>query len=264
MDENWMQTGTGLCNIVTPALLTPFFCYKFSIFLHLGPWLLQKVWPLAGRNLADTMFSKTRIYWIHAAKCPKSIGLLLGEAMMSLLRIWPSNVPAKRGNQVQSLGTGSLLLTATPRCLNELEHSELGTETSGEVAPPSWTPKPRLKQAVGPFSRASSRLSPASATQPCTSAGSHEMSLVLWESKKCQIWSGPKWVAKFLKILTQALYLWASAIIWTGERQKWAAVAPAIPWNSSVHHPDYCMPFLISNRCINHCFLSVWLLSTCF
>lgn len=121
--------------------------------------------------------------------------------------------------------------------------SELGTEALKVVAPPSWAPNPKLNQAMGSFSRGSSQLSPASAAQPCTSVGSHGKSFALWESMKCQIQSGPKWVAKFLKILTQALYLWASAIIWTGERQKWAAVAPAIPWNSSVYHPDYCIPF---------------------
>lgn len=142
--------------------------------------------------------------------------------------------------------------------------SELGTEALRVVAPPSWASNPKLNQAMGSFSRGSSQLSPASAAQPCTSAGSHGKGFALWESMKCQIQSGPKWVAKVLKILTQALYLWGSAIIWTGERQKWAAVAPAIHEIALYITQIIACPFLISNRYINHCFLGVWLLSTCF
>lgn len=221
--ENWMQTGAGLCNIVKPALLTPFFSYKFSILLHFRPWLPQMRWPLARRDLATIMFSKTQIYWIHAPKCPKSIGLLLGKAMMSLLGIWPSAVPLREQSSV--LGNRLSAPYSNTQASEPAGKLRTGHRDFREVAPPSWTPNPRLNQGKGPFSRASA--------QPCTSAGSTWNGICSLRQQKVpdMVWA---WVAKFLKMLTQALYLWASAIVWTGERQKWAAVAPAIPWNISV------------------------------
>lgn len=158
--------------------------------LHLGPWLLQKRCPFSKRDSANTMLSKTQVYCIYAPKCPKSIGLLLGQALMSLLKIWSSDGPAKGGNQVKSPGTGSLLWRATLRHLKELANSELGTEASKgggtSLLQPALMPKPNLNWAVGPISRASSQVRPATAArcQPCTFAGPRGLSLHILKSKK--------------------------------------------------------------------------------
>lgn len=170
------------------------------------------------RGLANTMFIKTQIYWIHVPKSPKSIGLLLGEWCLYLE--YGPQMSLLREETVQSLGAGSLLLTATPRHLNELENSELGTETLRDWhLPPEHQIQGWTKQWVlSPEPQPSSALL---LQHSLAHLQDHKKCAFFFESWKYQIWSGPKWVAKFLKILTQALYLWVSAIIWTGERQKW-------------------------------------------
>lgn len=129
LDADWDRT-VRYCQTSTPHSF--FFSCKFSVVLHIGPWLLQTRWPLARRDLANTVFIKTQIYWIHVPKSPKSIGLLLGEwslyleygPQMSLLReetqsshweqqhpgIWTSWKLRTRHRDVKGCGT-SLLST---------------------------------------------------------------------------------------------------------------------------------------------------------
>lgn len=138
--ENSWELDTDWDRTVWYCQASTFFFNTFSRLLPVGLWLLQKRYPFSKRDLANALLSKMQIYWIYASKCLKSIGLLLGQALISLLRVWSSGVPAKRGHPVMSLGTGSLLCRAALGHLKELANSERGTVSLREVAPPTSDP----------------------------------------------------------------------------------------------------------------------------